>query len=501
MERVEVYEPKMPEMAQCVARSVEQGVEQGVEKGAEQGVDQARTSKRWAVGALVEQGRRWLYDAEAEQGLLGSLMLDAGSLVAVQPLRATDFFDVRHGMIFNAVEQVITGGGAADPVAVAAVLSREAEHCGGLAYLQALRECVPSARHAERLAQVVRERALERGLLAAADGVRDLVGDGEMPVAQKVDEAAQAFTRLAQGVVRREPQALGGLALERSAFYEAVQCGEVQAGWPLGFSALDEALSGGLKPGRLVVLAARPSVGKSSLAQFWALELAAQGLTGLFLSMEMPASELADRAVASVGEVPYRAMLTGRMSQSHWRGAADALERLQALPLFVDDEPALTLSGVKAKARGVKGLKFVVVDYLQLMQGQGDNRNAQIEEVSRGLKALAKELDVCVLALSQLNRQVESRASRRPTLSDLRDSGAIEQDADVVMFLWPVKGLEDNRRLIGLALEKNRQGERCEFALAFDGAVQRWEVSPLPLVSAYEGGGGYGGRMEGRGLN
>lgn len=420
------------------------------------------------------------WNVESEQSVLGALMQDAGALDAAQPLKASQFFDARHQAIYTAVEKIISAGGNADPIAVAAELGADLEACGGIEYLNALRESVPSARNIERYAQIVRDRATERGLLAAAEEVKAIVPQ-DISTAEKVDAAAQQFARLAQGNVRKMPRSVYDIAMERTTYYQAVEAGEVVPGWPTHIPGLDSALTGGFKPGKLVILAARPSVGKSSFAQFVSLLMARLQLPTLFLSMEMPEGEIADRGVASMGEVNYQALLTGKMSEQGWRNAVNALEEMRELPLSVDDQPALTLTDVKTKARSIKGLKFLVVDYLQLMQGQGDNRNAQIEEISRGLKALAKQLDICVLALSQLNRQVEQRANRRPTLSDLRDSGAIEQDADVVMFLWPVREFPDGRKLIGLGVDKNRQGKTCEFGLDFDGATQRWGESMEPI--------------------
>jgi len=175
------------------------------------------------------------------------------------------------------------------------------------------------------------------------------------------------------------------------------------------------------------------------------------------------------------------------MDGEHWGRASEAMDRLARLPFFIDDQGALTLRDIRAKAKSVKGLKVLVLDYLQLCAGtrRDGNRNADIEEISRGLKALAKELGCAVLALSQLNRNVETRASKRPNLSDLRDSGAIEQDADVVMFLWPVRELEaEGRRIVGLGIDKNRQGRTGEFGLDFYGDTQRWSQSTADIHQA-----------------
>jgi replicative DNA helicase len=182
------------------------------------------------------------------------------------------------------------------------------------------------------------------------------------------------------------------------------------------------------------------------------------------------------------------------MDDEGWHRATDALELLAGLPVYVSDEPALTLGAIKAKARQIRGLQVLVVDYLQLCSASdstaGSNRNAQVEEISRGLKSLSKEMGIAVIALSQLNRKVEDRAGKRPSLGDLRDSGAIEQDADVILFLWPVREYPDQgRKIVGCGIDKNRQGRTGEFALDFDGARQRWHESTESLQQQPQGKG------------
>jgi replicative DNA helicase len=240
----------------------------------------------------------------------------------------------------------------------------------------------------------------------------------------------------------------------------------------------------------MYVLAARPSVGKSSLAQAIALYSASNQCPVLMLSQEMPDTEVAERAMSNLGAVDYEAIQTGALKDPEWNGLIEAVEASEHMPFYVDDQGSLTLADIRAKARQVKGLKLLVLDYLQLSAGDGDNRNAEIEHISRGLKSLAKEMGFAVLALSQLNRKVEERASKEPLLSDLRDSGAIEQDADVVMFLWPAVEYPGGSKLVGIKLEKNRQGKKGRFGLDFDGAHQRWVESSdeLPTKTAAKAG-------------
>jgi replicative DNA helicase len=244
-------------------------------------------------------------------------------------------------------------------------------------------------------------------------------------------------------------------------------------------------LSGGLRPGKVYVLAARPSVGKSSLAQSLGLHFAEIHGPALMLSQEMPESEVAERAISALGRVDYGAVQTGKLTPDEWTRFVDGVEAGRALPFYVDDQAALRIGDIRAKARQVKGLKLLIVDYLQLCASDesSPNRNAEIEQISRGLKALSKEVGIAVLCLSQLNREVEKRASKEPMLSDLRDSGAIEQDADVVMFLWPAKEYETGSKLVGCKLDKNRQGVKGRFLLDFHGGHQRWGESTVDFES------------------
>lgn len=260
--------------------------------------------------------------------------------------------------------------------------------------------------------------------------------------------------------------------------------GEAEAGWSTRIPSLDRMLNGGLRPGMVYVLAARPSIGKSSFAESLAITLAEQGLPVLMLSQEMPEGEVADRAISSIGGIDYGNLQSGRLNDIEWSQMTEAVERVQALPFFVDDQPALRLRDIRAKARMVKGLRILILDYLQLSASSGEHasRNAEIEEISRGLKALAKDMGIAVIELSQLNREVEKRANKRPNLSDLRDSGAIEQDADVVAFLWMVREFEgEGRRILGLGVDKNRQGKKGEFGLDFFGGTQRWSESTADI--------------------
>ena len=435
---------------------------------------------------MIEAAR---HSEEAEQSVLGALMQDAEALEAVAGVvRPTDFFVGRHRALFALMQREALSRKPLDPISLAAA-AQDADEIGGLSYLVALESSVPSARNAKRHAEIVRDRAQQRALLAAADEAMELArGDGG--VAEKVEKIAALFGVLQRQQVAKLPRSIVDIAIERTQHYEDLQAGKVAPGWATRIPSLDSMLSGGLRPGGLYIVAARPKVGKSSFAQTLSMTMALSGLPTLFLSQEMADTELADRAVASTGRIDYSALLSGRMSSEDWGRASEALEAMKDAALYVDDQGGLTLLDIKAKVRTVPGLRVLVVDYLQLCASalSDSNRNAQIEELTRGMKAMAKQLGIAVIALSQLNRDVEKRATKRPQLSDLRDSGAIEQDADAVLFLWPVREAGDHK-LVGLAVEANRQGRCGSFGLDFHGATQRWGESTQSIEAPAQSSG------------
>lgn len=426
------------------------------------------------------------WSPEAEQSVLGALLLDNRAFDWVADLlQGRPFFDARHQAIYDAISAACVASRPADVVTTFEALQAlgKAEECGGLAYLNELSQSVSSAANARRYAEIVREKGAQRELMHTADEALTVaMSGGDVP--GKVDRITSMFGEIQRRQVRKLPRPIAEIALERIGEYEALERGEKPPGWRTHIPALNRLLNGGLRAGSLYILAARPGVGKSSFAQDLGIHLASDGLATLFLSQEMRDTEVADRGVASTGRVSYSALLTGKMDGEQWSRAAEAMERLAKLPFYVDDQAALSLQDIRFKAKSCKGLKVLVVDYLQLCSGKrrDGNRNSEIEEISRGLKTLAKELGIGVIALSQLNRDVERRPNRRPGLSDLRDSGAIEQDADVVAFLWPVREFtSEGRQVVGCGIDKNRQGRLGEFGLDFYGDNQRWDESTAEI--------------------
>lgn len=421
--------------------------------------------------------------AEAEQSVLGALLIDNDAANRVMGhLDAAAFWHAPHRAIFTTITRLIAAGQPADVVTVFQALEDDgiADDVGGLAYLNDLAQCVPSAANVSRYAAIVADKALRRRIQEIAGSIGDGVNNAAT-ADEALDQALTLLAGLKRVRGRSEPRSIGELMIERSAHWEALQDGTEAAGIPTGLSHLDEALGGGLKPGTVIVLAARPSVGKTSLATQILLHVAASGKPGSILSQEMPAGALMDRAAAHLGRISLGRLSTGHFADDDWDRISEATNRALKLPIYVDDQPALTLLDVRAKARQVQrkqGLTLLVVDYLQLCgNGAGSDsksRHHQIEAISRGMKVLAKELGITVLLLSQLNRASEGD---EPELHHLKESGAIEEDADVVILLHPT-GQEAEGCVPMLAkIAKNRQGRRGRLSLSFDGKTQRWETS------------------------
>lgn len=431
------------------------------------------------------------WSCHAEYSVLGALMIDNDALARIAGLvSAASFWHAPHRTLFATIVRLIGAGRPADVVTVFDALrdAGEAEAVGGLSHLNHLAQCVPSAANIVRYAEIVADKALRRTILAAAEGVAGLVHE-----AASADEALDLVQARLAGLKRlkagSEPRELVDLLIERTAHWESLQAGESSPGTPTGLDPLDEALGGGIKPGRVIVLAARPSVGKTSLATQILLHVAGQGQRGLMLSQEMTAGELTDRATAHLGSVRMDRLASGQLETDDWSRISEAADRAKRLPVSIDDQPALSLLDIRAKARQAQrrgGLSLIVVDYLQLCSSAAgtEKRHHQIEQISRGIKALAKELGVCVLLLSQLNRASEGD---EPELHHLKESGAIEEDADVVVMLHPMGSEGGGALLVMAKVAKNRGGRRGRIALSFDGRTQRWTPSASDVSPRREG--------------
>ncbi len=400
----------------------------------------------------VERLRVPPHSTEAEQSVLGGLLLDNLAFDrAAELLADSDFYRHEHRLIFGAIRGLIQAGKPADVVTVFEHLQSQgkAEDAGKLKYLNDLAQSVPSAANMRRYAEIVRERAILRKLIAASDEIATTAFNREgRQVSQILDEAESKILKIGEEGNRQQqgPQPMSGLVvalMDRVNELSESQGGDV-TGVRTGYYDLDS-MTAGLQKGDLVVLAARPSMGKTAFALNIAEHVCIkEELPVLVFSMEMGAAQLALRLVGSLGRINQQNLRTGRLADDEWGRLADAVEKLGRVSMFIDETSALSVAELRARARrmarqfgGTLGL--IVVDYLQLMSGSGgneENRATELGEISRGLKALAKELQCPLIALSQLNRSVESRTDKRPMMSDLRESGAIEQDADIIMFIY-----------------------------------------------------------------
>lgn len=431
---------------------------------------------------------------EAEQSVLGGLLLDGTAWDRIGDLLSqSDFYRHDHRLIFEAIGTLVNSMREADVITVYAFLQAagKADDVGGMTYLNALAASVPSASNIRRYAEIVREKALQRALVAAADEAATLAFNAGLgQVQDAIERSITLFDTVQRRGVVQGPRRADQLAVQRIDHINDLATKDAPPAFSTGLTDLDRRLNGGLQPGRVYVLAARPSVGKTALALQIGLHQAKElGLGVLVLSQEMPAEEVTDRAFANLGGVDYGEIQRGQLSDMSWGRLSGAVETFGRLPVWIDDQAALTLNDIRSKAFALRrdGIKLLIVDYLQLCAGQSKsknaNRNTDLEEITRGLKALAKQMGIAILLLSQLSREVEKRGTPEPTLADLRDSGAIEQDADAVLGLWFARQWSD-RKVMALTVLKNRQGERgMRIPLDFYGQFQQWTDSTADVDS------------------
>ena len=451
----------------------------------------ATISEAEAMGE-VAQLRVPPHSAEAESSVLGGLLLDNTAWDRVGDLLVPeDFYRREHQLIYAAIGALVNATKKADVVTVFVQLADKAEQAGGLAYLNALAQYVPSAANSRRYAEIVRERSILRQLVTVGDQIATAGFNPQgRPVAQILDECEQSLMRVGEAGARMKQgfQAMDSLVV---GLLDEVQTradnpGQL-LGVPTGFLDLDR-MTMGMQAGDLIILAARPSMGKTALAINIAEHVALNaGLPVAVFSMEMGAAQLATRIVGSIGRIDQTNLRTGQLTSDEWPRLTEAIEKLRNVSLHIHETGGLTITELRADARRLARqcggkLGLIVVDYLQLMTtsaGMADeNRATAVGEISRGLKLLAKELQCPVIALSQLSRGVESRTNRRPMMSDLRESGAIEQDADVIAFIYRDEYYNKDSSEPGVAeiiLSKQRNGPTGTVRLAFLNHLTRFE--------------------------
>ena len=438
---------------------------------------------RVSRNAGEKRGRVPPQNLEAEQSLLAGVLIDPESMnKVVDVVGPEDFYRDGHTRIFELMLDLYEKNEPIDIVTISSAAKDKGvlEKIGGVTYLNTLVDLMPTSANITQYAKMVREKALLRSLMRVSTEIIEKGYEVETNIDGYVDDAERMIFQISERKFKPSFFAVKDLVMENVKTIEKLfQKKQAVTGVPTGFVELDK-LTSGLQPSDLIIVAGRPSMGKTALclniAQNAALADGATMPVGIF-SMEMSKEQLVMRLLSSESEVEFSKLRTGTLSQAEWPKLAQAADMLYRAPIFIDDSPALSVLDLRARARRLKkehNLGLLVIDYLQLMRGRsntgGERREQEISEISRFLKALAKELNIPVIAISQLNRMVEQRDNKRPRLSDLRESGAIEQDADVIMFIYRDEVYDKESKFKGIAeiiIGKQRNGPTGEVQVTF----------------------------------
>ncbi|MFL6024400.1 MAG: replicative DNA helicase [Marmoricola sp.] len=431
-------------------------------------------------------GRMPPQDVDAEQSVLGSMLISKDAIADVlEVAKAHDFYRPAHETIFNAIIDLYSRSEPADPVTVSAELQRRGElvKIGGAPYLHTLSASVPIAANAGYYADIVREKAILRRLVDAGTKIAQLGYAGEGQVDDTVDRAQAEIYAITENRSSEDYAPLSAIMEGTLDEIEAISNRDGSlTGVPTGFTDLDE-LTNGLQAGQMVIVAARPAMGKSTLGlDICRAASIHNNMTSVIFSLEMTRSEITMRLLSAEGKIPLNHIRNGPMSDDDWAKLARKMGEVSSAPMFIDDSPNMTMMEIRAKARRLKqrhDLKLIVIDYLQLMSSgrKVESRQLEVSEFSRQIKLLAKELEVPIVALSQLNRGAEQRADKRPMMSDLRESGSIEQDADIVMLLHRDDAYEKESTRPGEAdiiVAKHRNGPTRDVTVLFQGHYSRF---------------------------
>ncbi len=445
----------------------------------ESGMPESGTQETWS-------GRVPPQDPDAEQSVLGSMLISKDAIADVnEALRGADFYRPAHETIYDAVTDLYARGEPADPITVAAELQRrgELQRVGGAPYLHTLSAGVPIAANAGYYASIVREKAILRRLVEAGTKVAQMGYAGEGDVDDTVDRAQAEIYSVTETRKSEDYAPLSDIMEGTLDEIEAISNHDGgMVGVPTGFTDLDE-LTNGLQAGQMVIVAARPAMGKSTLGlDFCRAASIHNNMTSVIFSLEMTRSEITMRLLSAEAKIPLNHIRNGPMSDDDWQKLARKMGEVSSAPMFIDDSPNMTMMEIRAKARRLKqrhDLRLIVVDYLQLMTSgkKVESRQLEVSEFSRQMKLLAKELEVPVVALSQLNRGPEQRSDRRPMMSDLRESGSLEQDADLVVLLHRDDAYEKESTRPGEAdiiLAKHRNGPTRDVTVLFQGHYSRF---------------------------
>jgi replicative DNA helicase len=428
-------------------------------------------------------------NTDAEASLLGAILIDSDAIVKIaDQIVPADFFDTKHQRIYEAAVQLYEKRSAIDVLTLADRLKNNGylDLVGGPAYLTELTNFVPTAAHAEQYADIVAQKALRRRMMAAAQDIATTSYDESKSVKEVIEEAETRLFQVSQQHVKQNVISLEAILAESFERLDDLHKDKKKIrGIPTGFKDMDNLLAG-LQRSDLFILAARPSMGKTAFALNLAHNVAVQAKEPVLLfSLEMSKEQLVDRLLAMESGVDAWALRTGNLTDSDFEKIGQAMGTLSEAPIFIDDTPGITVSDLRTKARREahqRPLGLIIVDYLQLMSGGGKygsegNRVQEISEISRGLKGVARELNVPLIALSQLSRSVESRSPQIPQLADLRESGSIEQDADVVAFIYREEYYNpetERKKLTDILVKKHRNGPTGGIELYFDNEKQRF---------------------------
>lgn len=427
--------------------------------------------------------RRMPFSLEAEQSLLGSILIDPSCMDEIGTIiTSDDFYLPEHSEIYSAMQQMYIKSKNIDVVTLIEELVRSGtyDESGGREYLKLVADAVPTAANAKDYAQIVRDKSVLRDLIKAGEDISEAAYAGDDEADALVEYAESKVFRIAEG---RENKNFVHIRDALIQVYERLntlsQDPEALRGCPTGFEALDNVIVG-MNKSDLVLIGARPGMGKTSFAMNIATEAALKTKkTVCVFNLEMSAEQLANRMLSSEAQIDSYKMRSGKLEAEDWQAIAHASSRLSETNILIDDTPGITVMGMKSKLRRVKNLGLVVIDYLQLMQGDRhtDNRVNEVADISRGLKLLAKELEIPVICCAQLSRGPENRPDKRPMLSDLRDSGAIEQDADIVLFLYRDEYYKEgsvDQSVAEVIVAKNRHGSLEKVKLGWIGRFTKF---------------------------
>lgn len=429
------------------------------------------------------------HSIEAEKSTLGSILVDQDALIKIVDLvAADDFYDKSNGVIYESIVDLFNKRTTIDIITISTLLSDQGklDQVGGTAYIASLVEDVPTAAHIYQYAMIVKKKATLRKLLKAGHSITSLGYDEASDIEDLLEEAEKSLFSVSQNFVKDKFVHIKDVltsTYEKIADLHDPENKDNYAGIPTGFASLDN-ITSGLHPSDLVILAARPAMGKTALALNFAQNVAKQGKSVGIISLEMSKEQLVERLFCSLLEVDSWKIKTGQLAENDFARIGPVMDQLNSLKVFIDDSLGNSIVELRAKTRRLQmeyGLDVLIIDYLQLMQGSKanfGNRVQEISEISRSLKSLAREMHIPIIALSQLSRAVESRPDKMPQLSDLRESGAIEQDADIVMMLYrddyynpddsPKKGITD------LFIRKHRHGPVGQVELRFEKSKMRF---------------------------